>query len=98
MACLFANIFDFFARMVRYDEKGNINGIAELVPPTPIRLQWKIDADCQNAIEKSMQVVRGIIEDVDLRIYLHDNYGKGKEIIILICKPRPTSFGSASLK
>lgn len=79
----------------RYDEKGNINGIAELVPPAPTRLQWNIDADCQNAIDKSMEVVRGIIEDVDLRIYLHDHYGKG---FMKQCRVSPDAYIQMALQ
>lgn len=62
----------------RYDDKGNTIGTPEFTPPKPVRLQWDFDENCQNAIQKSVSIVKDIIEDVDLRIYLHDAYGKGK--------------------
>ncbi|XP_049818762.1 carnitine O-palmitoyltransferase 1, liver isoform isoform X2 [Aethina tumida] len=61
----------------RYDEKGNTLGTPEITPPTPTRLKWDIQEECQQAIDQALIVARDLIQDLDLRIYVHDAYGKG---------------------
>ncbi|KAL6442752.1 hypothetical protein ACFW04_002673 [Cataglyphis niger] len=56
---------------------GHSVGTPEFTPPAPIRLQWDLNAKCVEAIEQSYQVARDILNDVELRIYVHDAYGKG---------------------
>ncbi|XP_029658757.1 carnitine O-palmitoyltransferase 1, liver isoform isoform X2 [Formica exsecta] len=56
---------------------GHTVGTPEFTPPVPIRLQWDLNAKCIEAIEQSYQVARNILNDVELRIYVHDAYGKG---------------------
>ncbi|XP_050447683.1 carnitine O-palmitoyltransferase 1, liver isoform isoform X2 [Cataglyphis hispanica] len=56
---------------------GHSVGTPEFTPPAPIRLQWDLNAKCIKAIEQSYQVARDILNDVELRIYVHDAYGKG---------------------
>lgn len=63
--------------MYRYDEKGNTLGTPEITPPTPTRLKWDIQEECQQAIDQALIVARDLIQDLDLRIYVHDAYGKG---------------------
>ncbi|EZA54166.1 hypothetical protein DMN91_000423 [Ooceraea biroi] len=60
-----------------YDKDGHNAGTPEFVPPAPTRLQWDMDTKCIEAIEQSYRVARDIANDVDLRIYVHDAYGKG---------------------
>jgi carnitine O-palmitoyltransferase 1 len=79
----------------RYDENGNTIGKPEIVPPAPIRLNWDIKSECQEAIEKSMKVVTSLIDDIDLRIYVHDNYGKG---FIKRCKLSPDAYLQMALQ
>ncbi|GAB1863920.1 Carnitine O-palmitoyltransferase I, liver isoform [Camponotus japonicus] len=59
-----------------YQDGHNI-GTPEFTPPAPIRLQWDLNAKCIEAIEQSYQVAHNILNDVELRIYVHDAYGKG---------------------
>ncbi|ENN80944.1 hypothetical protein YQE_02649, partial [Dendroctonus ponderosae] len=61
----------------RFDPNGNTLGNPEFTPPPPCRLSWDIKFDCQNSIEASLYVANTLIEDIDLRIYVHDRYGKG---------------------
>ncbi|CAH1371842.1 unnamed protein product [Tenebrio molitor] len=82
-------------RTERYDENGNTIGKPEIVPPAPIRLNWDIKSECQEAIEKSMKVVTNLIDDIDLRIYVHDNYGKG---FIKRCKLSPDAYLQMALQ
>ncbi|GLV42745.1 withered [Carabus blaptoides fortunei] len=81
--------------MNRYDDKGNTVGTPELTPPKPVRLHWDFDENCQNAIEKSVSVVKALIEDVDLRIYLHDAYGKG---FMKVCRVSPDAYIQMALQ
>ncbi|XP_076265090.1 carnitine O-palmitoyltransferase whd isoform X1 [Rhynchophorus ferrugineus] len=61
----------------RFDHNGNALGNPEFTPPPPSRLNWDIPAQCQSAINESIYIANKLIEDIDLRIYVHDNYGKG---------------------
>ncbi|XP_056631727.1 carnitine O-palmitoyltransferase 1, muscle isoform [Diorhabda sublineata] len=61
----------------RYDETGNTVGKPEIVPPTPVRLNWELKFEAQDAIEKSVRVANELIKDINLRIFVHDHYGKG---------------------
>ncbi|KAL0116876.1 hypothetical protein PUN28_010032 [Cardiocondyla obscurior] len=56
---------------------GHNAGTPEFTPPTPTRLQWDLNTKCIEAIERSCQVAHNILNDVELRIYVHDAYGKG---------------------
>ncbi|XP_020286532.1 carnitine O-palmitoyltransferase 1, liver isoform isoform X2 [Pseudomyrmex gracilis] len=56
---------------------GHTTGTPEFTPPAPTRLQFDMDTRCIEAIERSYRVAHGILNDVDLRIYVHDAYGKG---------------------
>uniref|UniRef100_A0A6P7GLT9 carnitine O-palmitoyltransferase n=1 Tax=Diabrotica virgifera virgifera TaxID=50390 RepID=A0A6P7GLT9_DIAVI len=61
----------------RYDETGNTIGKPEIVPPAPIRLNWELKFESQDAIDKSYNVACNLIKDINLRIFVHDSYGKG---------------------
>ncbi|XP_064215846.1 carnitine O-palmitoyltransferase 1, liver isoform isoform X1 [Tribolium castaneum] len=82
-------------RSERYDKTGNTLGKPELTPPTPTRLNWEIRFECQEAIDKSMKVVKSLIEDIDLRIYVHDHYGKG---FIKQCRLSPDAYLQMALQ
>lgn len=62
----------------RFDETGNTIGKPEVTPPTPTRLNWELKYEAEEAIQRSLNVVNALISDIDLRIFVHDNYGKGK--------------------
>ncbi|XP_072743467.1 carnitine O-palmitoyltransferase 1, liver isoform isoform X2 [Anoplolepis gracilipes] len=60
-----------------YNKDGHNMGTPEFTPPAPIRLQWDLNVKCIEAIEQSYQIAHNILNDVELRIYVHDAYGKG---------------------
>ncbi|KAH0948402.1 hypothetical protein HN011_002404 [Eciton burchellii] len=62
---------------IGYNKDGHNVGTPEFAPPTPSRLQWDLDAKCIQAIEQSYRVAHDILNDVELRVYVHDAYGKG---------------------
>lgn len=79
----------------RYDEKGNTVGTPEVIPPTPIRLQWDIRLECQSAIKTALKVANNLIADIDLRIYVHDKYGKG---FMKHCRLSPDAYLQMALQ
>ncbi|XP_058806028.1 carnitine O-palmitoyltransferase 1, liver isoform isoform X2 [Phymastichus coffea] len=62
---------------VGYKEDGHTKGTPEFMPPPPARLQWDCSTKCLEAIETSYLVAEELVTGVDLRIYVHDLYGKG---------------------
>lgn len=70
-------------------------GAIELTPPTPVRLKWEIKSDLQNAIDLSLTEAQKLINDIDLRIYVHDNYGKG---FMKKCRVSPDAFLQMALQ
>ncbi|XP_051161929.1 carnitine O-palmitoyltransferase 1, liver isoform isoform X1 [Leptopilina boulardi] len=60
-----------------FREDGHTLGTPELIPPSPSRLQWDLTKECLDAIEKSYLEADKLLNDVDLRIYVNDIYGKG---------------------
>ncbi|XP_017785605.1 PREDICTED: carnitine O-palmitoyltransferase 1, liver isoform isoform X2 [Nicrophorus vespilloides] len=51
--------------------------IKDVTPPTPMRLKWDMKSDCQSVIETAVVSANNLIADLDLKIYVHDAYGKG---------------------
>lgn len=70
-------------------------GTPEVIPPTPIRLQWDIRFECQSAINTALKVANSLIADIDLRIYVHDNYGKG---FVKQCSLSPDAYLQMALQ
>ncbi|KAL1117008.1 hypothetical protein AAG570_004336 [Ranatra chinensis] len=79
----------------RYGPDGHTQGNPEFKPPSPIRLQWKFPPSCIVAIEKSNQVVQSLINDVDLRIFMHSAYGKG---FMKTCRVSPDAYIQLALQ
>lgn len=93
-ACL-SNFAVTCCNLHRYDEKGNTLGTPEVTPPTPIRLQWDIRHECQSAINTALKVANSLIADIDLRIYVHDKYGKG---FMKECRLSPDAYLQMALQ
>lgn len=81
--------------MFRYDAHGNAIGKPEIIPATPVRLQWEIKYDCKKSIEKSLVAAQKLIDDIDLRIYVHENYGKG---FMKECRLSPDAYLQMALQ
>ncbi|XP_014240868.1 carnitine O-palmitoyltransferase 1, liver isoform isoform X1 [Cimex lectularius] len=78
-----------------YGPDGRTLGVPEFKPPAPIRLHWDFKPGCLNAIDSANQVVQKIISDVDLRIYMHTNYGKG---FMKTCRLSPDAYIQMALQ
>lgn len=62
----------------RYDENGNTKGVKGFDPPMPVRLSWNLDETVAiPAIETAYESAQKLIQDIDLRILVHNQYGKG---------------------
>lgn len=62
---------------IGYAPDGHTIGEPEFTPPAPTRLQWDFNEKALAAIDTSFKVAQNLLNDVDLRIYVHDAYGKG---------------------
>lgn len=60
-----------------------------------MRLQWEIKYECNNRIEEALKVVDKLIADIDLRIYVHDHYGKG---FMKQCRLSPDAYLQMALQ
>lgn len=82
--------------MCRYDEDGNTRGVKEFDPPTPVRLAWNLDEEVAiPAIEQAYEAAQEIIKDIDLRILVHDQFGKG---LMKKCRISPDAFIQMALQ
>ncbi|XP_066946043.1 carnitine O-palmitoyltransferase 1, liver isoform isoform X2 [Macrobrachium rosenbergii] len=78
-----------------YDEEGNCTGKVNCDPPSPTRLKWDLSHDCLTAIDISYKVAEALLNDVDLRLYMHTAYGKG---LMKNCRLSPDAFLQMSLQ
>ncbi|XP_039286947.1 carnitine O-palmitoyltransferase 1, liver isoform isoform X4 [Nilaparvata lugens] len=83
------------AMKMGYGPDGHTKGTPEFQPPTPMRLQWDLPPPCLAAIERSNEVVQQLVKDVELRIYLHNAYGKG---FMKECRVSPDAFIQMALQ
>ena len=79
----------------RYDKSGHCLGTAEFEPPTPTRLQWDMPPAALKEIEAAKTAAEDLLSDVDLRIYVHDHYGKG---LMKKCRVSPDAFIQMALQ
>lgn len=80
----------------RYDEDGNTRGVKEFDPPLPTRLAWALDeAVALPAIERAYEAAQEIIKEIDLRILVHNQFGKG---LMKKCRISPDAFIQMALQ
>uniref|UniRef100_A0A1I8NSM7 carnitine O-palmitoyltransferase n=1 Tax=Stomoxys calcitrans TaxID=35570 RepID=A0A1I8NSM7_STOCA len=77
-----------------YDENGNTRGTPEFQPPSPTRLSWKLEP-CLTQIEEATLDANKLINDIDLRILVHNQYGKG---FMKKCRLSPDAFIQMALQ
>nr|XP_045604832.1 carnitine O-palmitoyltransferase 1, liver isoform-like isoform X2 [Procambarus clarkii] len=78
-----------------YDENGNCTGKVTCDPPAPVRLKWDLNQECLLAIDSSFRVAEALLNDVDLRLYMHTSYGKG---FMKSCRLSPDAFTQMALQ
>ncbi|XP_037946654.1 carnitine O-palmitoyltransferase 1, liver isoform isoform X2 [Teleopsis dalmanni] len=77
-----------------YDETGNTKGIPEFQPPSPTRLKWEL-TPCLPQIDEATIDASKLINDVDLRILVHTQYGKG---FMKKCRLSPDAYIQMALQ
>ncbi|XP_037713136.1 carnitine O-palmitoyltransferase 1, liver isoform isoform X1 [Drosophila subpulchrella] len=77
-----------------YDESGNTKGTPEFQPPTPTRLTWDLKP-CLPQIEEATIDVTKLINEVNLRILVHQEYGKG---FMKKCRISPDAYIQMALQ
>ncbi|XP_037811824.1 carnitine O-palmitoyltransferase 1, liver isoform isoform X1 [Lucilia sericata] len=77
-----------------YDENGNTKGTPEFQPPSPTRLNWQLEP-CISQIEEAVMDANKLINDIDLRILVHNQYGKG---FMKKCRLSPDAFIQMALQ
>lgn len=79
-----------------YEKNGNCCGQPEFQPPTPKRMSWDLrNGDCLAAIKEADADAQILINDLHLRIYVHDLYGKG---FMKKCRLSPDAFIQMALQ
>lgn len=79
-----------------YDEEGNTIGIPEFPPPAPQRMSWDLNnTACLTAINDADLAAQKLLNDLQLRIYVHDNYGKG---FMKKCRVSPDAYIQMALQ
>ncbi|KAL5289699.1 CPT1A family protein [Megaselia abdita] len=66
----------FIDEIGKYDENGNCRGTPEFSPPLPSRLNWDLTLILPK-IQEAVIDATNLLNDVDLKIFVHDSYGKG---------------------
>lgn len=96
MAHVWENIVAEEQIQKRYDENGNTLGIPEFEPPKPKRLAFDLDNPTTlDAIQEAHLSAQQLLNDVDLRIFVHDAYGKG---LMKKCRLSPDAFLQMALQ
>uniref|UniRef100_J3S0G4 carnitine O-palmitoyltransferase n=1 Tax=Crotalus adamanteus TaxID=8729 RepID=J3S0G4_CROAD len=79
-----------------YTEDGHCKGEATVGIPMPTKLQWEIPEECQEVIEKSLNIIaRPLADDVDFHSFLFDAFGKG---LMKKTKTSPDAFVQLALQ
>uniref|UniRef100_A0A1B0AHR2 carnitine O-palmitoyltransferase n=1 Tax=Glossina pallidipes TaxID=7398 RepID=A0A1B0AHR2_GLOPL len=77
-----------------YDENGNTKGTPEFQPPSPVHLSWALEP-CLDRIEEATLAANKLINDIDLRILVHNQYGKG---FMKKCRLSPDAYIQMALQ
>ncbi|XP_071136532.1 carnitine O-palmitoyltransferase 1, liver isoform-like isoform X1 [Mytilus edulis] len=59
-----------------YTDDGHTIGTPEICP-NPIKLEWEFPKPCLQVIENCLEVATQLLNDVDLHLLYHNQYGKG---------------------
>ncbi|XP_038619952.1 carnitine O-palmitoyltransferase 1, liver isoform [Tachyglossus aculeatus] len=78
-----------------YAEDGHCKGDINPNVPSPTRLQWEIPEECQEVIEKSLNLASTLANDVDFHSFPFDEFGKG---LIKKSRTSPDAFVQLALQ
>lgn len=79
-----------------YDENGNCIGQPEFQPPAPKRMTWDLrNPECLQTIHEADTNAQLLINDLHLKIYVHNQYGKG---FMKKCRLSPDAFIQMALQ
>jgi len=78
-----------------YTESGHTVGEADSDAIPPVKLRWDLKKKCLEAIDHSYREAQVTLEDVDLRLLMHDSFGKG---FMKTCKVSPDAFIQMALQ
>ncbi|KAI1298741.1 Carnitine O-palmitoyltransferase 1, liver isoform [Halotydeus destructor] len=95
MAHLWEYMLAYEDTQLGYDEKGNCTIGSELDLPAPQRLKWDLPQPLINTIEKSLESAGKLLNDVDLKLIMFTDYGKG---FIKKCKLSPDAYIQLALQ
>lgn len=78
-----------------YTDEGNTRGRTENNLPPPIRLKWDLTPECIQVIKTSVIAAQELLKDVDLKLCVHNSYGKG---FMKKCKVSPDAYIQMALQ
>lgn len=99
-AAIMSHIWEFIIMeevlQTGYDEHGNCAGTPEFQVPSPQRIAWNLkNPECMDAIKQADADAQLVMNDLQLRIYVHDHYGKG---FMKTCRLSPDAFIQMALQ
>uniref|UniRef100_A0A1I8JML1 Carnitine O-palmitoyltransferase n=1 Tax=Macrostomum lignano TaxID=282301 RepID=A0A1I8JML1_9PLAT len=78
-----------------YNSDGHCKGSPKGTVPNPIRLQWDLSASCRDVISSQLRVATNLLNDVDLHLVVHTQFGKGA---MKTCRMSPDAFVQLALQ
>lgn len=79
-----------------YDENGNCNGTPELQTLSPQKMIWDLNNEaCLKTINEAHKDAQISLNDLQLRIYVHDDYGKS---FMKTCRMSPDAYIQMALQ
>jgi carnitine O-palmitoyltransferase 1 len=78
-----------------YTKEGHCIGKPEFEPPPAMHLKWDLPSPALELINSCVHLAQNILNDVDLRIFVHDAYGKG---FMKVCKVSPDAYLQMALQ
>uniref|UniRef100_A0A1I8H8H2 carnitine O-palmitoyltransferase n=1 Tax=Macrostomum lignano TaxID=282301 RepID=A0A1I8H8H2_9PLAT len=78
-----------------YTATGHCKGTPKGPVPNPIRLQWDLNDACRSVIASQLRVATDLLNDVDLHLVVHRQFGKGA---MKRCSMSPDAFIQLALQ
>uniref|UniRef100_A0A1I8IWI5 G_PROTEIN_RECEP_F1_2 domain-containing protein n=1 Tax=Macrostomum lignano TaxID=282301 RepID=A0A1I8IWI5_9PLAT len=90
-----SNIIIELLRSHSYRSNGHCRGQTRNNVPNPIRLQWDLNDACRSVIASQLRVATDLLNDVDLHLVVHRQFGKGA---MKRCSMSPDAFIQLALQ